>query len=302
MLDSAIEDPDSLEVCSTFPNPYDNDHRGKDEINPDDIPTRFDPDKPVFAKLPDGSMALYDSRLILHENTIDNPKLDGGGESVLRSTIRSKRNGLETHRYPWNEEYYVFNDHNIALCINEVPNFLNRDHCVLSYEPNACVADYKVSNVDVQLVLTFVEETLGQLHNITLASYTEANETAGTEVFDNSRYIYAVDGLRYDDSNTDVNTSSILPCTGENPTSRWKPRDDLNETECVSNLLQSDTVEVFKRALETSNDENPYLRDIYLWNEAVDEDGCNDLDLYSYGMLIWTDVEGCWENVHPDFM
>ena len=33
------------DVCSTFPSPYDNDHRGADHINPDDIPSRFVPDK-----------------------------------------------------------------------------------------------------------------------------------------------------------------------------------------------------------------------------------------------------------------
>ncbi len=50
------------EVCSTFPNPYDNDYRGADRYNPDAMPSRFQPDKPVFARLPDGSYALYDQR------------------------------------------------------------------------------------------------------------------------------------------------------------------------------------------------------------------------------------------------
>lgn len=92
--DLLLQAPVQDEICSTFPSPYDNDYRGADEINPDDIPTRFQvsceelcpcifvyqvvscltliplicpleiqPDKPVFAKLADGSYALYDSRL-----------------------------------------------------------------------------------------------------------------------------------------------------------------------------------------------------------------------------------------------
>ena len=186
------------------------------------------------------------------------------------------------------------------MCINEQPDFLNFDHCKLSYEENTCVKEYKggAGVVDVNLVITFNDETLAQLHNVTRASIAEANETAGTPAVDNSRYIYVVDGLRYDASNTD-GTVDILPCMGDNPTSRWRPRSDISSGECI-NTLQSDTVAVFRRHLETSNDENPFLRDLYLWND-VEGDGCNELDEMAYGMLIWTN-EGCFENVHPDFM
>jgi hypothetical protein len=52
--------------------------------------------------------------------------------------------------------------------------------------------------------------------------------------------------------------------------------------------------------LETSNDENPYMRDIILWNQ-IEGDACNEADLAAFGMLIMTS-EGCWENVHPDYM
>ena len=216
----------------------------------------------------------------------------------ISSSFPPLLSSLETLKYPWNEEYYVFNDHNVALCVNEQPNFINFENCVLSYEENVCVKEYYVANVDVQLVITFDDDTMAALHNITLASYREADDTANLTVLDNSHYIYAVSGLRYDDSNTDGNTT-ILPCMADNPTSRWRPREDINATECT-NTLHSDTVRVFKQALETSNDENPYFRDTYLWNDIA-EDGCNAVDIMSYGMLIMTD-EGCWENVHPDFM
>ena len=58
LLQSGIED----DVCSTFPSPYDNDYRGADPYNTEAMPSRFNPDKPVFARLPDGSYALYDPR------------------------------------------------------------------------------------------------------------------------------------------------------------------------------------------------------------------------------------------------
>jgi hypothetical protein len=53
--------------------------------------------------------------------------------------------------------------------------------------------------------------------------------------------------------------------------------------------------------LENSNDENQYIRDIFLWN-ILDEDGCDEIDRDQYGMLIMTEKEGCWENVHPDLL
>ncbi|KAL7554934.1 hypothetical protein ACHAWF_018496 [Thalassiosira exigua] len=293
--DWLLETPVQDEACATFPSPYDNDYRGADPENPDDIPTRFVPDKPVFAKLPDGTYALYDSRLILHGNTLDSPVIDGGGETVLRSTIRSQRDGLKPLKYPWAEEYYIFNDQNIALCSNEQPNFINQDHCVVSYEENVCVKEYLDSSntlVDVQLVIKFDDGTLANMHNATLVNY---NETTGV---DNRRYFYAVSNLRWDDSVVNGNIT-VLPCVPENPVSRWKPRPDLDNSNCVNDLTDRSTA-AFVHALESSNDENPYLRDIYLWND-LDEDGCDEVDYDKYGMLVMTN-EGCWENMHPDYM
>ena len=300
LLQSAVEN----DVCETFPNPYDNDYRGADPVNPEDTPHRFNPDKPVFALLPDGTYALYDSRLVTYENSLEFPKLDGGGKSVLRSTIRAGRGGFEASVMPdGRNEFYVFNDQNIALCMNEQPNFINRDHCVLSYDENACM---KKSNsfVDVQLVITFTPDTLAAMHNTTLASYRAADPAAGIAERDNSRFIYAVSNLRFDESIVDgtiEGTKIDLPCYRKhgNPTSRWIPRPDLNATSC-SNSLHEDTVAVLKHTLETSNDENPYMRDIVLWNQ-IEGDACNEVDLLAYGMLIMTD-EGCWENVHPDHL
>lgn len=290
LLKSAVQD----DVCASFPTPYDNDYRGADPTNPKDIPTRFKPDKPVFAKLPDNSYALFDSRLILHGNTVENPVIDGGGNSVLRSTLRTHRDGFKTMQYPWEEEYYVFNDHNIALCSNEQPNFINQDNCVLSFEENVCVKEYVETGnslVDVELVITFNDETLSKLYNITHWSSLQSG-------INDTRYIYAIDNLRWDDSILDGNVT--LPCAGENPLSRWILRSDLDSSNCT-NTLTNKTNTVLAHALESSNDENPSIRDIYLWNDAI-EDGCDDVDNDMYGMLIMTETEGCWENVHPDYL
>ena len=305
LLESAVEDA----ICETFPSPYNNDYRGADPFNPQDVPSRFAPDKPVFAKLPDGSHALYDSRLIAFENSLEFPNPDGGGRSTLRSTIRARRPGFVAKVLPTDgrQEFFVFNDWNIALCNNEQPNFINRDHCVLTYDENACVKEYETETntfVDVQVVISFDNETLAELHNVTLSSYKEADPDAGIAKRDNSRYIYAVSNLRYDDSianGTIAGTKVELPCYRENgnPMSRWIPRPDLDASTCT-NDLQEDTVAVLKNALETSIDDNPYMRDVVLWDRMTG-DACNSADLLAFGMLVMTS-EGCWENKHIHHM
>ena len=190
--DWLLKTPVQDEICATFPNPYDNDYRGADPFNPYDIPSRFDPDKPVFAKLPDDSYALFDSRMLLSENSLENPLMDGGGKTVLRSTLRANRDGLNVIKYPMTDQYVVVNDHNIALCANEESNFINRESCVLSYEENACVKEsikavksFDDNFVDVLAVIIFDDATLAGLHNASLVS---SNSTTGV---DRSRYIYA---------------------------------------------------------------------------------------------------------------
>lgn len=126
LLQTAVQD----DICDTFPSPYDNDYRGANEENPDATPNRFNPDAPVFAVLPDGSYALYDPRIILRENTLDNPLLDGGGGVVLRSTLRAK-NGFNSTQRGSSADYSTSNDHNIVLCSNEHPNFINRGEIIV---------------------------------------------------------------------------------------------------------------------------------------------------------------------------
>ena len=220
--------------------------------------------------------------------------MDGGGESVLRSTLRAK--SLVAHEQSGRTgNYYVFNDKNIALCANEQPNFLNQDFCKLSYESNTCTKQdgkdggtYGSLMLDVQLVIMFDAETLAAMHN--------ATRTTSSDV--EPHYIYAVSGLRYDDTNTD-GIIIDLPCSPGNPTSRWIPRIGLTKEACT-NTLQKDSVNTLQFALESSNDENAFVRDIVLWN-SIEGDGCDPIDETAYGMMIMTS-EGCFENVHPDHM
>ena len=139
--------------------------------------------------------------------------------------------------------------------------------------------------------------TLSKIHNATASSYREANATANINKVDNKRYVYAVSNLRYDEWNT--NGSYPLPCLDGNPRSRWIPREDLDTTSCI-NTLQDSSAAALAKAISNSNDQNIFLRDIFLWN-SVDEDGCDAADSLEYGMLIMTD-EGCWQNVHPDHL
>jgi hypothetical protein len=68
---------------------------------------------PVFALLPDGTWLMHDPRMVLEDNTVDNPLPDGGG------LIRSETG-------------------NLAACANVARTFVNSKQCVLSSAPNAC--------------------------------------------------------------------------------------------------------------------------------------------------------------------
>lgn len=136
------------------------------------------------------------------------------------------------------------------------------------------------------MVITFDHEGLSKIHNATLVS---------SDGMDRSRFLYAVDNVAWDGS-----VDAKPPCVPENPVSRWKPRPDLNASSCTSEL-QNETVAALVHALETSNDDNSFLRDIYLWNDYA-EDGCHEDDMMARGMLIMTKEGGCWENVHPEYL
>lgn len=97
--------PLTTSACDVLPDPWN---------NPDDS---F-PLAPIFGRSRiNGTLEylLYDPRLVLMENTIENPLADGGGE------ITSKTNGA-------------------TFCSNAPRTFLNEEHCFLSSETTACSA------------------------------------------------------------------------------------------------------------------------------------------------------------------
>ena len=74
----------------------------------------------IFGRSLDGIVFLYDRHLSLYENTVENPLPDGGGSIVMA-----------THGTPEGES---------VKCHNVKRNFLNEDHCKLSYLSTACEA------------------------------------------------------------------------------------------------------------------------------------------------------------------
>ena len=186
------------------------------------------------------------------------------------------------------------NDQNVALCTNEQPNFINLEHCKVSFESDVCVKEYidpSDTLTDVQMVINFSRDSMAKLHNATLVNSTDG--------IDRSRYLYAVDGLLWDETvSSDMTT---FPCTpNKQPVSRWRPKSDLDAVQCTTNNLHTQTEMAFVHALETSNDDNAHVRDIYLWNDRP-EDGCHEDDYEAAGMLVMTS-EGCWENVYADHL
>ncbi|CAJ1939452.1 unnamed protein product [Cylindrotheca closterium] len=86
----------------------------------------------VYAQLESSQEAfLYDPRVILQENTLDNPILDGGRSLVLETNC-------------------------IANCANAPRTFLNEDHCVLSTAETACQAS-EVLEIEIELSEEFIK-------------------------------------------------------------------------------------------------------------------------------------------------
>ena len=98
--------------CSTFPNPIDNSYLNTP-------PSRESPDPPVYATLPGGKYAIHDYRYQMFENSIENPKPDGGGNLVVEAS-----NG---------------GDSQIMLCANARRSIFNEHSCKISHEPNTCL-------------------------------------------------------------------------------------------------------------------------------------------------------------------
>ena len=149
LLTVEVTDP----VCDTFPDPILNLEQDRAWFNHSD--------QPVFGLAPDGSYLLHDVRLLLDENTIENPLIDGGGAKVLASISTTN---------PDSTSY---------ICANAPQNIFNEEYCKLSTEENVCTVKYENAYDSLELTA----ENLVELFNVT------------------QRYVYGIGGLNiYDDT------------------------------------------------------------------------------------------------------
>ena len=97
----------------------------------------FRPFRSPHSKMDDGSMWIFDPRLILESNTVESPLQDGGGAVTLETADKTK-------------------------CSNVPRTFLNEDSCVLSTEASAC-------NVGISVDATFElsDENIKQINTLT---------------------------------------------------------------------------------------------------------------------------------------
>ena len=70
-------------------------------------------DPPIFGQLPDGSWLQFDPSIMLEENTVESPILDGGG--LVQSLTGD-----------------------VTRCANAPRTFLNEEHCKLTDSPTGC--------------------------------------------------------------------------------------------------------------------------------------------------------------------
>lgn len=156
-----------------------------------------------------------------------------------------------------------------AKCSNVPRTFLNEDNCVLSMDPLACNLQDEQDEVRPDFYLTLDHPTIRTIY-----------ETTG-------RYLYVIDGLRYED---DFDATS--PCQ-RGTRSRW-----MKLQQCTGSATNAALNRIFGTQISRTKsfDENPLLRGFYY---RSDED-C-PVDVFHNREFEVQDLEGeCWLNLHPD--
>jgi len=235
LLTVDITDP----KCETFPDPTDNDFRGPDDHVPyatdyfsEFEASKFTPDAPVFALLPDGTYAIHDYRLDFDENTIESPMMDGGGTKATAAAHDGEQ---------------------VTYCTNVRQNIFNEDNCKLSYEQNAC------ASFDAPLVAGL---TLDETAIISMQDLTDRSVYAVTNLrFDSS----ILPGTA---TNPDAIVS--LPCNVRER-SRWvKVAVSVCEQSTVT--LNPVTYAAFEKSLVTSTSRNSGIIDIFFNGNCHSDD------------------------------
>ena len=153
----------------------------------------------------------------------------------------------------------------VTFCSNVPRTFLNEDQCQLSSD--ACQGAYNNNQLRIKL------------ENSTIASINTLT----------NRYVYAIKGLlvKYDGIVLDH------PCT-PGLRSRWEPKDIAN---CNPTALYSDTSTSLSKLISESEDDNPYIRDIFFPEAGA---LCDPADTEPE---IEMNVNGeCWKRVHEEHM
>ncbi|KAL3937927.1 MAG: hypothetical protein SGBAC_007063 [Bacillariaceae sp.] len=282
LLDNDVESP----TCAEIADPQDSTHKSfLDDCDNVRYPGDCDhykrngwrnPLTPVFGRLSDGSFVLYDTRLELDENTIENPLIDGGGKKVVNSLFA--------------EQTSVYNDspRPAYYCANAPQDIFNEAHCKLSFDPNVCVS----SDSAVINAIPFDEDTLKQVFSLT------------------GRYVYAVKGLIFDstihpETAADQDFVVDLPCT-QLTRSRWLKLDSTSDDTWVyrdgstgpcTSPVETETTTEFASAIHSSTDQNPIMKDLYF------RGSCAESDMMKHDMLVFVAEENqCYQNVHPDYL
>ncbi|VEU38256.1 unnamed protein product [Pseudo-nitzschia multistriata] len=190
----------------------------------------------------------------IQNNQLDSPLNDGGKRAVTLT-----------------ETNHVSDDRFIAKCSNAPRTFLNEDTC--QFSEDAC---YAAEGKDVDFELSV--ENLELIHQ----------KTGGKDGSD-TKYVYAVTGLRNDPEWTDP------PCT-PGARSRWIVVDDCNNP---GSSWDSTTRSSFETLLRMSDDTNSFMKDVFFPTSDGGIVTCSPEDSDKFDFKI--QIDGiCYENTHPD--
>lgn len=214
---------------------------------------------PVFAQLPDNTWALYDQRLNLNENTIDNPLMDGGGNNV-KNSVPSRAGEVSA-----------------TICNNAPPTIFNMESCKLSTEENVCQA---VNNADY---------TSMELERANMVELNDARK-ADTGV---AGVVCEIIDIPRDLDNTPVcNARSISRWIKKNLTV------SDNEVTCRASsanvTIEDSTHSALAAAIFDSRDENDYTKDVMFKGTCASSDS----EKIGMSVYV-AEEQLCYQNVHP---
>ena len=222
--------------------------------------TRGGPVPVVFAEY-QSQYWIHDPRVVLLENSLGRPLMDGGG-TVRKETARS-------------DDKYFYQ----ALCSNVPRTWQNEKSCRLSQHSQVCGSSLSSQNQPLEI----------KLDSATLKLfYTLTHSISGGE---RARYVYAMLGLRLEDDD-----EAPPPCQPL-ARSRWISRSST-EADCTKDSTQNpQTSKVLSHLITSFGDGTGSLRDIYF--PARSDSTCHPDDVATKGLSVFANGT-CWHQVHPN--